>query len=287
LHQGNKIIVGSLTDSSEREVRIPAPAEGGSWRSVDHTGHSLILCSTRNEYAIFPLGSDIETSAASTFFLQDPSDKQDQSAVYSSAATFDADRSIYWIAIWARASLLAIKISKTDQQAFAAYAEIAIGSTSDLAIDLSDQTVDASLVYRRPGGFSMLTLHPSVTKELGEVADLVASRRSVSTAEASTKQEEQANPEIEEEHASEPTKEEIETTPASPVIKEAPIAKDVTVNLPQPITSPVQANANVTSAPEEIDYSKVRSILTETTNPADWVLYGRWRASLLRPSLNL
>lgn len=266
LHQNNKVIVGSVTDSSERELQVQAPAEGGSWRSIDHTGHALILCSTQNEYALFPLAGDGELSPLSTFFLQDPSNAKEASAVRSSTAVFDAPRNTYWVAIWARASLLAIKITGTDRQAFAAYAEIASGPTSNLAIDQSNQIAEASILYRRPAGISMLTLHPSVAKELDEVADMHASRQPVTDADDVTKQEDKVAPEVEGEQVPEaPAQEEVQTTPASPDVKEAPVAKDVTVNLPKPVASPVQANPSMASAPAEIDYSKVRLALLDSS----------------------
>ena len=255
LFQDNSLLIGSILDKQYRELDVPAPAQGGTWRSIVDTGSSLVLGSTRDEYAIFPLEQNGEMRTSSSLVLRDPSGTQDASTVPSSTAVFDAKHGILWIAVWARASLLAVKVSGTGKQVFSAYAEIAVGSVSDLATDLSDVNQDASVVYRHLKGFSMLTLHPSVMKKLDESkapSPLPESDIVLDTAA----HEEQSTEQTEE--RPQPTQEEIETTPASPVMKDASVGKDVTVNLPKAVTSPVQASTRLQASPD-IDYAKVRT----------------------------
>lgn len=231
---------------------LQAPSQGGAWRSILQSGSYWILSSDRNEYAVFPLARH---KAPSVFFLRDPSGSQDDSTIPTSTAVLDCERNILWIAIWARQTLLAVKISGTVQPVFSAYAEFATGPISDLATDLSSTHKDASIVYRHPKGFSLFTLSPSIKQQLDEIPAPRAEEPSDFGSEIGSDKIEQAIEVTHEEAAS--AQEEVETTPASPVARQAPVAQDVTVNLPKSVTSPVMTNGAVPMSATDIDYTKV------------------------------
>jgi len=176
LRSDNRLEVGGSGEATLRSLKIDGPAHGGVWQSAIWTwSKSIILGSSKGEYTIrFFDGRSTETTT-STLYLHDPSTKEPTSSCPVTTATYDNRSNILWIAIWARSTILAVKVLPTYGCKLLSFTETALGPISHLAIEPSSMRVGSkpAVLYRHPTGFTAFAPSTTALAKLQASADTV------------------------------------------------------------------------------------------------------------------
>jgi hypothetical protein len=162
-------------------TKIDAPKHGGSWRSIIANKNNAILASTNGEYSIVNFDSAGLSSISSTFYISDSQTGEESPNLFNSSAAFDYKNNTLWIACWTRASLLAIKLEKSSTK-FTSLIELPVGSTSDLAIDVTVNSGMSGVFYRHPLGVSAVALERPAVGALAQAEKLALTKLDVSNA---------------------------------------------------------------------------------------------------------
>jgi len=267
LRSDNRLEVGESGKATLRSVKVGGPAHGGFWQSTIWTSSgSIILASNKGEYTIRFFDGRHADATVSTLYLHDPNSKENTSSCPVTTSAYDDHSQILWIAIWARSTILAVKVGPATYGCkFLSFTEMALGPVSHLAIEPGSMVQGSrpAVIYRHPIGFTILALSSSAVGKLQAAAETVHDPNDVGVPgrprEQDTRPAETQEPqmqEVESPLASEKVKEEASTpTITAPVpesIRAGPELKDQgpESSLAPDVSSEVPAAA-------EIDYAKV------------------------------
>jgi hypothetical protein len=265
LRSDNRLEVGISGQATLRSVKVDGPAHGGVWQSTIWTSSkSIILASDKGEYTIRFFDGRSSDATTSTLYLHDPSSKEHASSCPVTTSAYDDHSHILWIAVWARSTILAVKVLPTYGCKLLSFTEMALGPISHLAVEPGSMRHGSrpAVIYRHPTGFTAVAPSSSTLAKLQAAADTVHDPNSVvlrsnppeqgtHPAEAQESQLREVEPLL----APEKVKEEASiSTITAPVPESIPAGPEL---LQAPELSPAPDFSSEMRAAAEIDYAKV------------------------------